>query len=126
MDPIFYYIHQSRREFAEFVNYFASTCDLWLDLVTVVGLGTIVTSLGKFLNSISIPIWRYSSNSVSDTVKLRLELKNLVATEVKRTNAEIRAEFLAGRLGPRSTRGSFTPYKVKYKFTSTLINQELL
>lgn len=40
--PVIHFIYQPRREFAEFINYFASACDLWLDLIALAGIGSLI------------------------------------------------------------------------------------
>lgn len=48
--PITRYIYQPRREFAEFVNYFASACDLWLDFIGIAGIGSLLAIITKRLS----------------------------------------------------------------------------
>jgi len=49
--PIIEYHLQPRREFMEFIDNFISACDLWLDLVAILGIGSLMAQIRKFLES---------------------------------------------------------------------------
>src|SRR5207245_2758198 len=49
--PLVHFIYQPRREFAEFCNSFASACDLWFDLIALIGFSALVSSLFASMKS---------------------------------------------------------------------------